>query len=82
MKIYQQLVQGSGAITSSGNISGVNITGTGTTHTLGTIEIAGNVIRSTDSTSISINDSLKVGSITGNLTILIHLQIILLLVVY
>ena len=51
---------GSGAITSSGNISGVNITGTGTTHTLGTIEVAGNVIRSTDSTQIEVNDSLKV----------------------
>ena len=31
-----------------------------TTHTLGTIEIAGNVIRSTDSTQIEVNDSLKV----------------------
>ena len=51
---------GSGAITSSGNISGVNITGTGSTHTLGTIEVAGNVIRSTDSTQIEVNDSLKV----------------------
>ncbi len=51
---------GSGAITSTGNISGVNITGTGSTHTLGTIEVAGNVIRSTDSTQIEVNDSLKV----------------------
>ena len=50
----------------AGNITGANITGTGTTHTLGTIEIAGNVIRSTDSTSISINDSV---SITGNLSV-------------
>ena len=47
---------GSGAITSSGNISGVNITGSGTTHTLGTIEISGNEIRSTDSTVVTIND--------------------------
>ena len=53
---------GSGAITSSGNISGVNITGTGSTHTLGTIEIAGNVIRSTDSTQIQVNDSLEVNN--------------------
>ena len=62
---------GSGAITSSGNISGVNITGTGTTHTLGTIEIAGNVIRSTDSTQIEINDSLKVvGPLSAGVTTL------------
>ena len=51
---------GSGAITSTGNISGVNITGTGSTHTLGTIEVSGNSIRSTDSTQIEVNDSLKV----------------------
>ena len=63
---------GSGAITSTGNISGVNITGTGTTHTLGTIEIAGNVIRSTDSTVVTINDGatiqgpLKAGVTTLN----------------
>ena len=63
---------GSGAITSSGNISGVNITGTGTTHTLGTIEISGNEIRSTDSTVVTINDGatingpLKAGVTTLN----------------
>ena len=62
---------GSGAITSTGNISGVNITGTGTTHTLGTIEVAGNVIRSTDSTQIEINDSLKVvGPLSAGVTTL------------
>ena len=62
---------GSGAITSSGNISGVNITGTGTTHTLGTIEVAGNVIRSTDSTQIEVNDSLKVvGPLSAGVTTL------------
>ena len=62
---------GSGAITSTGNISGVNITGTGTTHTLGTIEIAGNVIRSTDSTQIEVNDSLKVvGPLSAGVTTL------------
>ena len=48
---------GSGNITSSGNISGVNITGSGATHTLGTVEISGNTIRSTDSTRININDT-------------------------
>jgi len=51
---------GSGAITSSGNISGVNYTGTGTTHTFGTIELSGNEIRSTDSTQLKINDSLEI----------------------
>ena len=62
---------GSGAITSTGNISGVNITGTGTTHTLGTIEVAGNVIRSTDSTQIEVNDSLKVvGPLAAGVTTL------------
>ena len=50
---------GSGAITSSGNIQGVNITGTGSTHTLGTVEISGNTIRSTDSTRININDTFR-----------------------
>ena len=50
---------GSGNITSSGNISGVNITGSGTTHTLGTVEISGNTIRSTDSTRIYINDTFR-----------------------
>ena len=50
---------GSGNITSSGNISGVNISGTGSTHTLGTVEISGNTIRSTDSTRININDTFR-----------------------
>ena len=50
---------GSGNITSSGNISGVNITGSGATHTLGTVEISGNTIRSTDSTRININDTFR-----------------------
>ena len=62
---------GSGAITSTGNISGVNITGTGSTHTLGTIEVAGNVIRSTDSSQIEVNDSLKVvGPLSAGVTTL------------
>ena len=50
---------GSNTITSTGNIQGVNITGTGTTHTLGTVEISGNTIRSTDSTRININDTFR-----------------------
>ena len=57
---------GSGNITSSGNISA-----TGTTHTLGTIEIAGNVLRSTDSSLMEINDSLKVvGPLSAGVTTL------------
>ena len=63
---------GSGAITSSGNISGVNITGTGSTHTLGTVEISGNTIRSTDSTRININDTFRANTFetqTGLLSI-------------
>lgn len=43
-----------------------NLTTTGTTHTLGTIEISGNNIRSTDSTTVRINDSLNVnGSVSA-----------------
>jgi len=49
-------------ITATGNISGVNITGTGTTHTLGTIQISGNTINSTDSTQMIVDDSLKVNN--------------------
>ena len=45
-------------LTSTGTITGATITGTGATHTLGTIEISGNTIRSTDSTEININDGL------------------------
>src|SRR5210317_190178 len=37
-------------LSTTGNINGANITGTGTTHTLGTIQISGNTISSTDST--------------------------------
>lgn len=49
-----------------------NLTASGTTHTLGTIEISGNTIRSTDSSSITINDNLKVNSLetsTGTMII-------------
>ena len=63
---------GSGNITSSGNISGVNITGSGATHTLGTVEISGNTLRSTDSTRLSINDTFRANAFeseTGLLTI-------------
>ena len=47
-------------LSTTGNISGANITGSGATHTLGTVEISGNSIRSTDSTQLEINDSAKV----------------------
>ena len=43
-------------VTATGNITGVNITGTGSLHTLGTVEISGNTIRSTDSTTLFVND--------------------------
>ena len=36
-----------------------NLTATGSTHTLGTIEISGNTIRSTDSSRININDTFR-----------------------
>jgi hypothetical protein len=36
-----------------------NITATGSTHTIGTVEFAGNTIRSTDSTRLSVDDILR-----------------------
>jgi len=45
-------------LTSTGTITGATITGTGATHTLGTIEVSGNTIRSTDPTEVNINDGL------------------------
>ena len=48
-----------------GNFTATGITATGTTHTLGTVEIVGNTIRSTDSTRLFINDNLSIG---GNFT--------------
>ena len=39
-----------------------NLTASGSTHTLGTIEISGNTIRSTDSTRININDTFRANS--------------------
>jgi len=49
-----------------GAITGTSITGSGATHTLGTIEISGNTIRSTDSSTIIVNDTV---SILGNLSV-------------
>ena len=36
-----------------------NVTASGSTHTLGTIEISGNTLRSTDSTRINVNDTFR-----------------------
>ena len=49
-----------------------NITASGSTHTLGTIEISGNTLRSTDSTRININDTFRANTFesqTGLLSI-------------
>jgi len=43
-------------------ITGSTITGSGATHTLGTIQISGNTISSTDSSEIDINDRLRATS--------------------
>jgi len=42
-----------------------NLTATGSTHTLGTIEINGNTIRSTDSTQIFFNDTIRVKGVSS-----------------
>ena len=43
------------------------VSGTGTTHTLGTIQISGNTLSSTDSTTVDINDDLQIlGSLRIN----------------
>jgi len=51
-------------VTISNNLTVTNnLTLNGSTHTLGTIEINGNTIRSTDSSRISINDTFRVNSL-------------------
>jgi len=55
-----------------GAITGTSITGSGATHTLGTVEISGNTLRSTDSTRLNINDSFRANAFetqTGLLTV-------------
>lgn len=42
-----------------------NLTATGTTHTLGTVEFSGNTIRSTDSTRLLINDTLRCNAVAS-----------------
>ena len=59
-------------LTSTGTITGATITGTGATHTLGTVEISGNTLRSTDSTRLNVNDTFRVNALesqTGLVTI-------------
>ena len=55
-------------VTIPGNFTaGGNITASGATHRLGTVEISGNTIRSTDSSQILINDSVEfAGTIKTN----------------
>jgi len=51
---------------------GNNVTASGTTHTLGTIEISGNTLRSTDSSRINVNDTFRANAFDtqfGNLII-------------
>ena len=45
-------------LTTTGTVTANAFSSSGATHTLGTIEISGNTIRSTDSTEININDGL------------------------
>ena len=42
-----------------------NLTATGSTHTLGTVEFSGNTIRSTDSTRLQINDTLRCNAVAS-----------------
>jgi len=55
-----------------------NLTANGSLHTLGTIEISGNTIRSTDSSQILVNDSLQVsGTVRTNAIATIGNEIVL-----
>ena len=40
-----------------------NLTASGSTHTLGTIEVSGNTLRSTDSTRINVNDTFRANAL-------------------
>tara|TARA_Y100001937_G_scaffold111102_1_gene157360 strand:+ start:32 stop:994 length:963 start_codon:yes stop_codon:yes gene_type:complete len=53
-------------LTSTGTITGATITGTGATHTLGTIQISGNTISSTDSSEIDFDDRIRATSFFTN----------------
>jgi len=54
-----QISFGNENLVTTGNITGTTIIGSGGTHTLGTIQISGNTISSTDSTQMIIDDSLS-----------------------
>ena len=56
-------------LTSTGTIIGGTITGTGATHTLGTIQISGNTISSTDSSEIDFDDRIRATSFYTNTTL-------------
>ena len=65
------------SLTPNVTISG-NFTASGSLHTLGTIEINGNTIRSTDSSQILVNDSLQVlGTVRTNAIATIGNEIVL-----
>jgi hypothetical protein len=54
-------------VTISNNLTiGNNVTASGSTHTLGTIEISGNTLRSTDSTRINVNDTFRANAFEHN----------------
>ena len=51
-------------VTISNNLTVTNnLTASGSTHTLGTIEVSGNTLRSTDSTRINVNDTFRVNAL-------------------
>ena len=59
-------------VTTTGSITANQFTGSGSTHTFGTVEISGNTLRSTDSTRLNVNDTFRVNALetqTGLLTI-------------
>ena len=52
-----------------GAITGTSITGSGATHTLGTVQISGNTISSTDSSEIDFDDRIRATSFYTNTTL-------------
>ena len=62
-----QISFGDENLVTTGTITAANFVNTGATTTLGTIEISGNTIRSTDSTEVNINDGLIIqGTLKAN----------------
>ena len=58
-------------LTTTGTLNAGAITGSGGTHTLGTVEVSGNTIRSTDSSRLNINDTLRVSALETNTGLLV-----------